>query len=178
VHRTGKPQLYLEHVGASTRSHSPTRSHPIRPYPRRQPKRIRGYAHSGIIHATNSLLQPKAAMRFVGRAGSWPTPVQSWPNLSKTGQRGLSPALLSFSTRTPWSHCPFLQASLPSFALLALLAHCNFHSLLVTARCRRSLRHKPTAGLSLRSLTDCFYSPPPFIQRCPSPAASQYHHQQ
>lgn len=68
--------------------------------------------------------------------------------------------LLSFSTRV---HCPFLQAALPSLALLACLLHRNIHTLLVAARCRHSLRHRFPAGLPLRSLTDCFISSHPFI---------------
>ena len=60
-------------------------------------------------------------------------------------------------------HCPFLQAALPSLALLACLLHRNIHTLLVAARCRHSLRHRFPAGLPLRSLTDCFISSHPFI---------------
>lgn len=89
-----------------------------------------------------------------------------------TSRRGLS-GLLSFSTRV---HCPFLQAALPSLALLACLLHRNIHTLLVAARCRHSLRHRLPAGLPLRSLTDCFISSHPFITVDPSRAASQYQH--
>jgi hypothetical protein len=48
VHRTGKPQLYLEHVGAS--------KHPraLLPFAQAQ-NTLQDYTHSGIIHATNSV---------------------------------------------------------------------------------------------------------------------------
>ena len=137
---------------------------------------IRGYAHSGIIHATNSVLQARCAMRFAGRCLFLAHPRQILTQSFEDRSTRLVAGTAQLFYAKVLVALPF-SSGFPSFSRLAcLLASLQHSPLLVAARCRHSLRHRFSAGLTLRSLTDCFISTRPISYRSPSRAASQYQH--
>lgn len=117
MHRTGKPQLYLEHVAASIHPSRSTRSVPIRSSTTSTETHHR-LCPLRLVHATNTVLQAQCAMRFAGRCLFLAHPRQMLTQSFKDRSTRLVAGAAELFYAKALVALPFPQASLPSFALL------------------------------------------------------------
>lgn len=86
-------------------------------------------------------------MRFAGRCWFLAHPRQILTQSFKDKSTRPVAGAAEFCLREGLVALPFYSGFPPFICLAACWLHCNTHSLLTTARCRHSLRHRFPAGL-------------------------------
>jgi hypothetical protein len=91
-------------------------------------KHIRGYAHSGFVHATDSVLQAQCAMRFAGRCMFLAHPRQILTqSFEDKSTRPVAGAAELFYAKALVA-LPFSSGFPPFICLAACWLRCNIHT--------------------------------------------------